>query len=356
MSKKILIVLILGIVVIAIIVTGFVFLHDRPRMVTITSVPALTSSTTNSGATTTDCLSGNEIAEVPADEEKQTFYGPLLTSSTIDIDLINEGVATPASSFQITNVDSVYFNPAFRQCDLYILRDFGKNSLPGYNVQLWRYDYTGSGTELFNLFAIASSGVEENFYYPDFRVDPNEKYLALEQGQASSVIIVDPKTTQSLFSLPIATIATQDPAIVAEIGFYPGGWSSDGRYFWFDFFEDADVYGFVRIDTANWSYQAFATPTTTMGGDAFNPDTGMTTYSTNVAPWTADSNSDQYYRDQAIATGQITSFFIDNLLTGQTYLVATTTDPTYYFEPRWISDTQLEYVFPSGATSTYTVP
>jgi len=110
------------------------------------------------------------------------------------------------------------------------------------------------------------------------------------------------------------------------------------------------------IDTTDWSYQAFLAPQTTMGGDAFNPDTGMTTYETNAAPWTGDAAVDQQYQQQAQQSGQITSFYIYDFLTDKNYLVATTTNPTYYYQPKWLSDTQLEYTLPSGATTTYTIP
>jgi hypothetical protein len=92
-----------------------------------------------------------------------------------------------------------------------------------------------------------------------------------------------------------------------------------------------------------------------MGGDAFNPNTGMVTYETNVAPWTGDAGIDQQYRDQAIRTGQIASFYIYNLLTNKNYLVATTTDPTYYYQPKWISNSVLGYTLSSDVTSTYTI-
>jgi hypothetical protein len=92
-----------------------------------------------------------------------------------------------------------------------------------------------------------------------------------------------------------------------------------------------------------------------MGGDAFNPNTGMVTYRTNAAPWTADAEIDQQYRDAATQSGQITSFNIYDFLANKNYVVATSSDPVYYYRPRWISDTVLEYILPSGATTTYTV-
>jgi len=237
------------------------------------------------------------------------------------------------------------------------MRSFGQYvGEPGYEVQLWRYDYTGDGKELFNLFAISPTGTEEVYYDPGFRIDLNEKYLALQQGQGVAITIDDPQTAKNFFTLSIPDVLEKNPNISGDIGFTPGGWSTDGRYFWFTFNQGANVVGFVMIDTASWSYQAFPAPQVTMGGDAFNPDTGMTTYSTNVAPWTGDASVDQQYKNQAIQSGQITSFYVYDLLTNQNYLVATTSDPTYYFQPQWISDAVLQYTLPSGATTTYSIP
>ncbi|HUC02145.1 MAG TPA: hypothetical protein VMA75_04585 [Candidatus Paceibacterota bacterium] len=218
--------------------------------------------------------------------------------------------------------------------------------LPNFNIQVWKYDYSGNSQEI---------GTAE-----DFRVNSSQTMMAavsfLTTSTMPSLEVYDLSNDNIVFSLSLSQIPEQESNTIVNFDLENGGWSHDGRYLWFDSNDEADTLGFLRIDTSNWSYQVFSAPHTTMGGDALNPDVGMTTYETNVAPWTADSQIDQEYRDQAQQAGQITSFYIYNLLTGQNYLVTTTTDPTYYYHPLWLSDSELQYTLPSGATSTYTIP
>lgn len=342
------------VITVAIVVIGTLYYRERnssssSSMITNPSSTASTPSTTTAG-----CLSSGEYAEIP-----------VLNSSAVQVYVKNKTTGNIVSSFQIQNVlYQDYHTFEIHPCGIYVIEDFGQdvtNSFPpGYTVQLWRYDYTGVGKEILTFFVAGPNYTQSvNNYSPDFRIDPNQKYLALEEapGDASdSIVVDDANTLQNFYTLPISEIAKQNPNIIGNVDFANGGWSSDGRYFWFDFSQEADDLGFVRIDSSNWSYEAFAAPTTTMGGDAFNPDRGMVTYRTNAAPWTGDATIDQEYRNTATQSGQVTSFFIDDLLTGQTYLVATTTDPTYYYQPKWISDSVLQYTLPSGATSTYVVP
>lgn len=352
MSKRSLIVLLLGTGVVVVVVLGVRSLFS------LTHVPANTTSSVSSSSAPPSlndahCLGEDESADFPSSEKSNTFYN-WPSSSTIDVYVKNKTTDETLSTFKIKNLDYENVHPLeFHQCAVYTLREFGTNSLPGYRVELWKYDYAGNGKKLFDMLVEGATSTT-NYYEPEFRIDPNEKYLALDTRQ-DAFVIFDPKTLQILFTLPISDIEKQEPNIIGFVQFYPGGWSTDGRYFWFDFDAFADIIGFVRIDTSNWSYQAFAAPPTTMGGDAFNPDNGIVTYRTNAAPWTADAAIDQQYRDQAKQSGQITSFYLYDLLTKQNYLVATTTDPTYYYRPQWLSSSTLEYRLPSGATTTYTI-
>jgi hypothetical protein len=359
-TKKTAILIVVGILILASVFIFFVFSRNNPGVVTTSVATSSTPSVTMIATTTESCLPSDEYSGIPTNEESNTYYG-WPNSSTIDVYVKNRTTSEIVSTFQIQNVvyragDALKIYP----CGIYVIKGFGEADEPGYTTQLWEYNYAGVGKELFTFFVEGPNYTEQvNNYYPDFSVDSDEKHLALEQapGEASdSLVIDDTKTLQNLFTLPISSVLEKNSNIAGSVEFEPGGWSTDGRYFWFDFFQDADVLGFVRIDTANWSYQAFVAPQVTMGGDAFNPDTGMTTYSTDVAPWTGDTSIDQQYRDQAQQSGQITSFYIYDLLTNQNYLVATTSDPTYYFQPQWISDAVLQYTLPSGATTTYSIP
>jgi len=334
--------------------------------------PAVTSSNTSTSSVVQNtpshgpCLADNEYADFPLSEKKRIAFNTP-TSSTIDVYVADKGTNKTIFTFQIKDINSSFYPIQFSTCGVYVLREFGQDtqhSFPvGYHVDLWKYDYSGNGTKLFTMFEeIGTNYKTFNYYSPAFLIDPTSHYLALDRGYQQSneaLVVKDLASLKDLFSLPLSELANQVPNVVGFFDFVNGGWSKDGRYIWYDFddpADPADVIGFVRVDTNDWSYELFEAPLVTMGGDAFNPDTGMTTYSTNVAPWTGDALTDQQYRDEAIRSGQVTSFYIYNLLTKKNYLVATTTDPTYYFQPQWLSDSLLQYIPASGVTSTFTVP
>ncbi len=355
-------------VIVGFLVVGAMAYYWMARPKSLISLPAaITSSVVLSGSSTTQvnvgsgvCLTSNEVASYSATRSKgNPDFG------TVVIDDKSTGVKI--SNLQIENVISQnYHDYELHPCGLYVVRQFNFNEsswepLPGFSVELWKYDYSGKGNRLFVLEALqgqSTSTLSIDYSY-DFRVSPNESFIALERGyQGSSdyaLVIKDLNRLSNVFVLPVSDIAKQNPNIIADLGFEVGGWSIDGRYFWFSFAQGANTTGFVRVDSSNWAYQTFAAPITTMGGDAFNPDTGMVTYRTNAAPWTGSSEIDQQYRDQAMQSGKISLFYIYNLLTKQSYLVATTTDPTYYYQPKWISDSVLQYTPPSGVTTTYTI-
>ena len=291
----------------------------------------------------TSCLTDNETPSF-------TIIKNLKAPNVGIVTITNKTTSARISSFQINNINSNYHNYEIHKCGFYALREFNYDYtrgtiLPGYRVELWKYNYDGTGAKLSET--------------DDFRISSNESFGAslpfLHSPAEPSIYIENLEMLKEVFSLKLSEIAEQNPSIAGDIGFESGGWSEDGRYLWTTTFAEANTLGFIRIDSSDWSYQVFVAPQTTMGGDAFNPNTGMTTYRTNVAPWTGDTRLDQQYKNQSAQSGKVTSFYIYNLLTKKNYLVATTTDPTYYYQPKWLSDTVLQYALPNGATSTHKI-
>lgn len=315
------------------------------------------------------CLHGGEYADYP---RKNKFYSFLTEPTVIPTPIsIYDSSGRKLGQFLISDIPKGNGHPLeLHNCGIYALRIFNfdenaSRALPDFSSELWRFDYKGSGTKLIQLAALKDKSVPNGALSPDFgydfMVDPTESFVALRSGYIGSsdyaFVVKDLRSLKDAFILPVANILKQNPNVGGDLGFLEsGGWSSDSRYFWFSLNQGANIVGFARVDTKDWSYRVFQAPQITMGGDAFNPNTGMVTYGTNVAPWTGSAELDQQFRNEAKQSGQVTSFYIYNFLTKQNYLVATTTDPTYYFQPRWLSDTVLQYTLPSGATSTYTLP
>ena len=352
MSRKttILIILVVALFVIVASVIDFVF-SKKPANQPVNNKTQVTQKELPLNG----CLKENEVVDIKIER-----LGKAPTGVTYD-PKYNEGIAhvsveeKPAGKenfkFDIKNVDvGHYYLYEIHKCALYIVKEFNfdyqrEKALPGYKREIWQYQYDGNGKKL----------VEND----DFRISPPEQYISLIKGYGGStdysLIIKDLKTLKDAFALPIVDIVKQNPDVVGDLSFENGGWSLDGKYFWFSLNQGADIAGFVRVNTKDWSYKIFPAPQRTMGGDAFNINTGMITYGEDVAPWSGVVEIDEQLQKEALQNGKISSFYIYNLFTKKKHLIATTTDPTYYFRPQWLSDTELQYEVPSGEKKVYKI-
>jgi len=352
MSKKIIVSGVLSIslfTVIAGVVTLFFQKSISPEIENKTQV--VSHELINNG-----CLKDDEIAKYEI-KEKGSYYGDAVIT-------ITKKDNNEKRTILIKDTRTSYHPVEIHHCGTYLIREFGvdyKKSefLEGFNWTLWKYDYRGESIKLLTFAEKIDNNEPKIYYSTDFRVSTPEHHIALIKGYGGSpdysVVIKDLKTLGDAFVLPVADILKQNPEVVGDVGFENGGWSSDGRYFWFTLNQLADIVGFVRVDSNDWSYKILPAPQRTMGGDAFNINTGMVTYGDNVAPWTGSEEIDQQFKDEAVQNGQISSFYIYNLFSKQKYLVATTTDPTYFFKPFWVSDTGLQYELPDGGKRVYKI-
>ena len=53
--------------------------------------------------------------------------------------------------------------------------------------------------------------------------------------------------------------------------------------------------------------------------------------------------------------GMGTELYIENLLTKKREFVVKTNEPLYYFKPKWLSDTELQYEMPNGEKKIYKI-
>ncbi|MBI4119478.1 MAG: hypothetical protein HY456_01355 [Parcubacteria group bacterium] len=300
----------------------------------------------------------------PAAEKKE---GCLRVDEEAEYQLVNERDAEDSAviivkdkktkdekrRFTIAIESATHYHPIeLHLCGAYAMREynydykFGK-PLPGFRVELWRYDFDGNSKVLLTLKEFAF----------DFRVSPSERYLVLQKGFLGSsdfsIVFKDLKTLEDVFVLPIRPIFETNPDLIGDIGFYQG-WSKDGRYFWADFFGGAPVFGYIRIDSQNWTYELFPAPPDVLGGDQLNIETGwLTVHPGNV--WYGDVESDEEEKARRRAQGIGTDLYIYNLFTKEQKLVAHTDEPLHYFRPWWISETELRYEMPNGETRVFPI-
>lgn len=216
-------------------------------------------------------------------------------------------------------------------------------ALPGFTREILQYDYDGRFIRL----------VGEN----DFRVSSNEQYITLRRGFGGrddyALVIKDLKTLEDAFVLPASDIYEQETALAgATIGLET--WSSDGNSFWVEMFSGAIVNGYIRIDTTNWTYDIFPTPSDILGGDALNPKKVLVTrHLKNI--WIGIAELTEQERALRRQEGIGTELHIFNLETQESIKIDGTSEPLHYFRPQWVSDTELHYIMPDETLKTYTL-
>lgn len=292
------------------------------------------------------CLDGDKVASYKIEEKESP-----LVDMTIYIN--DKNTERELFSFKIDNLFKTSTSIELHKCGIYVIKEFNfdfKNfkPLPGFSVELWRYQYNAIGKKFLELAGENIEGKAGVYYNYDFRVSPNEKYIVLEKGylgkEGYSLVIKNLKTKEDVFTLSADSISKQYPNLVGN--FNMREWSGDGRYFWGDIFDGAYVNGYFRIDTTNWKADIFEAPGGAMGGDVLNPNTGyVTVHPGNV--WLGFAELTEEEKEKRREKGIGTEFYIHNLITGKRYFVDKTDEPLWYFQPRWISDTELEYYLPS---------
>lgn len=297
------------------------------------------------------CLADDEVASY---EIKKNPTG----GGIAEIFVKDKNGSQKRNSFNIEISSSEHYHPIeIHKCGAYAVRTFGydyekKTPMENYRRELWMYRYNGEGKSLISDF---SKWSYENIL-GDFRVDPTETYVILERSYLGeedyALIIKDLKTKEDAFVLPFQEIIDKYPDLVGSIGLRE--WTKDGRYFWGDIFVGANVLGFFRIDTLNWKTDIFEAPGNVMGGDALNFSTGYIT----VHPynkWYGIYEVEQEEKEKMRKEGIGSEIYTESLITKKRYFVNKTDEPLWFFKPKWISKTELEYYLPSGEKKIYEI-
>ncbi len=289
------------------------------------------------------CLNDNEVANYTIKEEKNA-------PSSAEIIIKDKNTSKEISEFQISNIlPNHYYGYEIHKCGVYVVREFNYDyvngkTLTNFRMEVWKYNYNGIGQKL----------VEEN----DFRVDPNEKYLALVKsylGQDDySLVIKDLHGLNNIFTLKLNDILKQYSDITGSFGLLK--WSDDSRYFWADIFDTAYEKGFVRIDSQNWSYKIYKMPTDIDIGISgpLNFNTGYITLHPGVV-WTGMEEMDNQIKDEWRKEEHLSEMYLYNIFTKNKILIVTTSEPLWSFNPKWLSDTKLQYEMPNGEKRVYEI-
>lgn len=295
------------------------------------------------------CLADDETASYEV--EKNPAGGGIA-----EIFVVDKNSNQKKTSFRIEISNSEHYHPVeIHKCGAYAIRTFGydyekKISKENYKRELWVYEYDGNGKP---LISDSSKWSYENML-GDFRVDPIETYVVLERGYLGkddyALIVKNLQTKEDAFIFSFQKIIDEYPDLAGNIRL--DDWSDDGRYFWFDTHVGAIRLGFVRIDTAMWRADIFPAPENVMGGDALNFNTGyITVHPGNI--WFGVYELTEEEKEKRRKEGIVSELYIENLFTDERYFIDKTDEPLWFFKPEWISDTELEYYFPSGEKKAY---
>lgn len=322
-------------------------------------------------------IAENENQTIPSgcldDSWRVDYEFELENTPLSDVNIFTENKNTQEiiNSFQVENIRKNYHPIELHDCGVYVIRMFNFDPLKtkqelGYKAELWKYDYTGNGKFVL-LFheKINKDGekIYKSYYGTDFRIDPNEKHIALEKWAITefdrggyvdekdrSIVIKDLNTTEDLFTLPAKSITEQYPNIIGSFGM--DEWTEDSRYFWGDIFDGAYSLAYFRIDTNTWKYDIFEAPDGAMGGMPLNINTGYLPIQPGLA-WTGDAEFTQELKEQDRKEGKKSSLYLYSLFTKGKVLIEITDEPQFFFKPQWLSNTELEYELPSGERKVY---
>jgi len=347
MNKKKIAILIIFILILSIGAGVWYFLKNGLIISRMKDRVAIKETNTSHGG----CLETGEVAEYE-------IFKKLEKVSVAKIIVRNIDTHHEISSFEIELPIPDHYHPVeLHKCHIYTTKSFGydyksKRALPDYRLELWGYQYDGDGGSVVYL----SGPVSGSGYGTDFRVDPSETYVVLEKSYLGNpdyaLVIKSLSTKEDALVLPLKNIIDRYPSLGGSFGM--NQWTKDGRYFWANIFDGANVLAFLRIEKGTWKYDVFPAPKGTMGGDALNAELGYITYDTG-ASWTGDVEFDKKIKEDWRAQGKKVSFYVYDLPTKSEKLLATIDDPIWHFQPQWISDHELQYTLPDGEKKIFRV-
>lgn len=314
-----------------------------------------------------ECLKENESADFVVNEEyinKDNKW----SGDPATIVLANKITKKEISRFDIASASDSAFTLWLMPCGVYVNRQFNYDFKSfemekGFRSELWKYDYKGNGKFLFTIYVPED---KEANYSPSFAVSPDEKHIAMLRQDFSAehpkqfIFIKDLKTFEDVYVFDSAEFLLKNPELTGDDPRIDDTiqiedfWSKDGKYFWVRTNEFEWVYSYIRIDPYNKKYDAFISPAYAMGGDALNTNNGYVTYVENSV-WTGETFASEEAKEEYVKENKFAYFYVYNLFTKEQVLLYKNQDPTWNYQPRWISEDTLEYKIPDGKIKTYKI-
>lgn len=345
MSKKIIILGVLSVFFFVVIASGiYLFLFKKPA----SQLSKDQTQITQKKPSYRECLEENDMVEYDRISFNPVITQPKESSPTIFIK--NKKTGGIRNSFQVENIVGVGHPMEIHRCGVYAIRGFEFDKKKGIykKYEFWKYTYNENKE-------ILLPNEEFRPYSLDFRIDPLENYIALIKyylGHPDYALVIKNSALEDIFTLSIIEIEKRNSDLVQDISL--NGWTKEGHYFWAHTHYGANTLGFIRIDSQDWRVDLFPAPKDVLGGDALNLENGyVTVHSKNIWIGVAELEEEEKIRRRAQGIG--TELYIENLITGERHFVTKTNEPLWYFKPKWVSETALEYQLPSGEKKVYKI-
>lgn len=269
---------------------------------------------------------GESVTQILDDEYEVVLKENPQDNNKTDVYIKNLDDGTENFFITLTDVYSQhYHNSEYHNGNLYIIRRIGYDGYPDetWSDELWRYDIQKVGKKLYS-----GKGI-------DFRVAPNEKYIAVCDDKLS-IINQNGNVLQTYTVAKLGFDNSQD----LRIGLLK--WSNDGIQFWGNLFFTAYPQVFYKINTNSWSVDKYDISNLGFfsGDYDLNSNNGKIAYSNYPAMFDVDSAKE--YEE----SGAKVNLKIYDLKTGKQQLVSTSI--TRKFEPKWVDSNTLEYNDPNS--------
>jgi len=307
------------------------------------------------------CLSANEFADYPIDEKYAKEIG--VPKMPLTISVRDKTTKKEKFSFQIENINPEHVHPLeIHKCGVYVIKmiNFDPKKTkqePGFKKELWVYRYDKGYDKILTFAEKDKLGVYHLFYNDNFRIDPTENYLVLEQsylGQSDyALVIKDLKTKEDVFVLTLDDIKKINPEV--QLGnFNLGKFIKDGKYLWGTLFVGASDTAYYRVELGTWKTEIFSPPPDIpSGAERSTSFAGYVVYA-DITSFTGIKEITKQIEEGARKEGKMKNLWIYNLFTKEKYKIASA-DPSWRFNLKWISDTELEYYLPSGEREVFNV-
>ncbi|KKS95071.1 MAG: hypothetical protein UV72_C0016G0002 [Candidatus Giovannonibacteria bacterium GW2011_GWB1_43_13] len=304
------------------------------------------------------CLGDDEYVDYPLDPK----YDPStkLPKLPIIISIKDKNTNKERFKFQIENVRESYHPLEIHKCGIYVVRQFNYDSKkteqdPGYKKELWKYNYSGN-EEL--LLLLAEKPKEYISYYnDDFRIDATEFYVFLIKSYLGnddySLVVKDLNTKEDVYVLTLKYILEKYSNINPG-SFGLGIFAPDNQYFWGDLYVGPYETASYRIKLGTWETDILSSPPNLPSGAerAWN-FTGWLAYA-DITSFTGIDEITKQIEEEAVKEGKMKNLWIYNMFTKETEKI-TTVDPSWRFQPQWLSDSELKYLDPQKGEVIYKV-